>query len=190
MNADIFGYLGVRDPEARRLCCEAMDAARRPAPWGGEGLGWRAVYRIARAHGGGRPPVVGLPLPHRPLAPAIPPVGGMDEADWAERHHILFKFVHDSRRSGQLGPEPIRLVRIVTEQLESWSEGRIRTLPGAIAYALSAHPEWRRKATIWLQPHRTTWLRQYLEHAPWVQPLARAASRSVDGVPNWLWTRR
>ena len=187
---DIFAYLGIRDHGIRRLCCEAMEAARGPTPWGGDGLKLRAVYRIARAHGGGRPPVIGLPLPSRPLAPAIPPVGGMDEAGWDSRHHILLKFLHESRRGGEIGREPARLVRILTGQLESWTEGRIQTLPQSVAYAMSLHPAWRNKAVTFLTPYRTTWLGDYLERAPWIRPLARSASKAVDGVPNWLWTRR
>ncbi len=186
MNADLFGYLGIRDLEARRLCCEAMEAARSSSPWGRDSLGWRAVYRIARKHGGGRPPVVGLPLPHRPLAPAMPPVGGMEHAGWYSRHHVLLEFLHVSRQAGDIGRDPALLVEILTSQLESWTEGRIRTLPQAIAYAMSGHPEWRSKAVEWLLPYRHTWLRDYVARAPWTRTLARAAAKAVDGVPSWI----
>ena len=183
-------FMGIHDAAERARCCRAIHAAAVPSPWVGyEGNGWRKMYKIARLHGGGRPPVVGLPLPNTPLGPEFPPIGGMDEADWSVRHHLLLKFLGEAWRAGDIGREPERLAAILTAQLEFWSEGRLRTVPQAVAYALSGHPEWRKPAVKWLLPFRATWFRDYGDRAPWVRELARTIGKRVDGIPSWLGAR-
>ena len=177
---------GIHDPDARRICMAALDSLGRPSPAhrGMVRYGRFDLFRTLLSHGGRRPPVVGLPLPRVPLG-GLSAIGGLDgkNAYWV-RHDEMLRFIHDNL-DVHFGRDPDRLIRVITRQLEHWTEGTIFCLPQAVAYALTAHPEWRRAAATWLLPHTDSWLRDYKHREPHVGVLARLAAKRVP-VPGWL----
>ena len=195
----ILGMAGIHSPEVRARCTTAlekvgvMDRAQSEV----FDIHPHALLRVLLRHGGKRPPMVGLPFVSMSIHEHCTTEKfdqimadlvdmDMDEAP-STRYEAFLEFVHDLLEMKPNVRTGMFACMMVTSRLEHWGDGFLFQLPQAVAYAISAHPAWRKAALEWLLPHRKTWVPDYMRRTPKVRAMVRLAARKVPGVPSWLY---
>jgi hypothetical protein len=182
---------GIYDPEQRKRFVEFVKR---------EGCFQSSMFA---EFGGGKPPAIFIPRPRASITPLLPKDAQhdiplevwvdrlLDISNWDRRATWLEHTIADNLDSLKVwGLANDLLTRgiqqLLTAALEHLPDAELDCLEAAAWFALSVHDEWRKAGIRWLEPFRSTWLRDWVSARPKYKRFARLC-RSVDrDLPLWI----